>query len=161
MEINIESLINLTGIHITNMEISEKQAYIYCQSDDDTNICPKCHAITSTVRMYKKRTIKDLALLGRSVYLILSSRQFQCKNCKSFFNERFSFVEPSKTMTTLRPWPMLRYEEYVYKMTQKATLSYVANFENLDPKTVSTIFQTYSLKELDQKKSSMKIPGRT
>ncbi len=84
--------------------ISDKEAHIYYESNHPRGFCPVCQKPSSEVMMYQERTVRDMALLGRKVYLHLKTRQFHCTDCNRYFNESFDFVEPSKTMT-------IRYEQ--------------------------------------------------
>ncbi len=103
----MDLLLNLPSLRVTDYSISDKEAHIYCESILSFGYYPVCMKATSDVTMYQERILRDMALLGRKVSLHLKARQFCCKDCKRYFNERFDFVEPSKTMT-------IRYEKYIY-----------------------------------------------
>jgi transposase len=94
--------------------------------------------------MYQERSIRDMALLGRKVYLHLKTRQFHCKDCNRYFNESFDFVEPSKTMT-------IRYEQYIYFMADDICISQVCVKEDIVWLTVNSIYQKYADKQLDKR----------
>lgn len=54
---------------------------------------------TLSVQMYQECTIRDMALLGRKVFLHLSTRQFYCLDCGRYFNETFDFIDKHGTTT--------------------------------------------------------------
>lgn len=144
MEIDIELLLNLSKVKVLDCSISDKEAHIYCESTTIESVCPVCDKFTSEVLMYQERTIRDMALLGRKVYLHLKTRQFHCKDCNRYFNEFFDFVEPSKTMTT-------RYEQYIYFMADDICISQVCIKEDIVWSTVNAIYQKYADKQLDKR----------
>ena len=141
MEINVELLLNLPKVTVSDYSISDKEAHIYCESSSPEGVCPVCKNRTSQVRMYQERTIRDMALLGRKVYLHLQTRQFVCTNCSRYFKENFDFVEPSKTMTT-------RYEQYIYFMADHICINQVCIKEDIVWSTVNAIYQRYADQQL-------------
>ena len=144
MEINIELLLNLPKVKVLDCSISDREAHIYCESTNAESLCPVCKKLTSEVIMCQERKIRDIALLGRKVYLHLKTRQFHCKDCTRYFNESFDFVEPSKAMTT-------RYEQYIYFMADDICISRECVKEDIVWSTVNTIYQKYADKQLDKR----------
>ena len=144
MEINIELLLNLPKVKVLDCSISDNEAHIYCESTNTAGLCPVFHQPTSEVMMYQERKVRDMALLGRKVYLHLQTRQFDCLDCHRYFNESFDFVEPSKTMTT-------RYEQYIYFMADDICISQVCIKEDIVWSTVNAIYQKYADKDLDKR----------
>jgi transposase len=100
-----------------------------------------CLKPTIEIRMYQERTLRDMSLLGRKVYLHLKTRQFHCQACRRYFNESFEFVEPSKTMT-------IRYEKYIYFMIEDICTSQVSIKEDITWATANAIHKKYATKEL-------------
>ncbi len=103
-------------------------------------ICPNCGKKCSKVKSYSTRSIKDLPISGKKVILKLEVRQFEC-NCGNYFTEPFGFIRAYKHLT-------IRYEEYLYYRCKGTDLSYIAQKEDLDWKTVNEIFDTHSSKEI-------------
>ena len=151
MEINIELLLNLLKVKVSDFWISDKEAHIYCESTNTEGLCHVCKELTSEVMMYQERKVRDMALLGRKIYLFLKTRQFHCSNCNRYFNEFFSFaecrpVEPRKTMTT-------RYNNIftasaVRFMADDICISQVCVKEDIVWSTVNAICQRYADKDL-------------
>ena len=145
MEVSIELILNIPSLRVLDCSMTSKEAHIYCESVSTSGSCPVCKKTTSEVTMYQERNVRDMALLGRRVYLHLKSRQFCCRDCKRYFNETFDFVEPSKTMT-------IRYEAYIYFMTEHICISHICIKEDIVWSTVNSIYQRYSSKEISNKK---------
>lgn len=96
MDINIEFLFNLPKVKVLDCSISDKEAHIYCESTHPYGLCPVCQKPTSEAMMYQERTIRDMTLLGRKVYLHLKTRQFHCTDCNRYCYKFFDFVNPVK-----------------------------------------------------------------
>lgn len=141
MEIDLRLLLNLPHIEVTAFSMTDKEAHIHCKSLVDGGYCPLCLSKTSSVTMYQERCIRDMALLGRTVYLHLETRQFHCQTCHRYFNERFDFVKPSKNLT-------IRYETYLYKMSENICISDVSVKEDVAWATVNELHQRYGQKML-------------
>lgn len=141
MQIDIELLLNLPTLRVRDCSITEKETHIYCESVLESGYCPVCLKASKEVKMYQQREVRDLSLLGRKVYLHLRTRQFHCLNCKRYFNERYDFVAPNKTLTT-------RFEHYLYKMSEHICLTQVSVKEDVCWPTVNEIHARYAQKEL-------------
>jgi transposase len=134
MKIDLEALLNLPELEITSVEMTDQKLTVFCRSRFGQALCPSCLKKTQQVRRRYRRKVRDLSITGRDVYLELEERQFYCPDCDRYFSERFSFVEPNRTTTT-------RYEAYLYRRCQKATILDVAVQENLLWDVVQAIFQ--------------------
>ncbi len=137
MQIDLESLLNLPDVRVTEVQLSDREAHLFCASALDCGYCPQCWQPTRVVFRYHTRVIRDLSLVGRTVFLHLQSRQFHCPRCDRYFNEKFAFVEPSKTLTT-------RYEQHVYRMCQSICIIQVCVKEDLTWARVNDIYRRYS-----------------
>jgi transposase len=76
--------------------------------------------------------------------LHLSQRQFYGPDCDRHFNERFSFVDPKRTMTR-------RYERSVYECCKASTIQKMSAQENLVWPTVNEICPRGARKEIDER----------
>ncbi|MGQ9632569.1 MAG: transposase family protein [bacterium] len=66
-------------------------------------------------RQYE-RTIRDLPILGKEVYLHLQERRFHCLNCDSHFNEGFESVDIKQRQTK-------RFQEWIGREVRDSTIS--------------------------------------
>lgn len=150
MDINIELLLNLPKVKVLSYELSDKEVHIYCESVEKSSICPVCERKSSEVQMYQERKIRDMALLGRKVFLHLTTRQFQCKDCSRYFNESFEFVGKNGTMT-------IRYEEYIYFMLENICISDLCMKEDIAWATAQRIYEKYADKALSKRDVWQKV----
>lgn len=150
MDINIELLLNLPKVKVLSYELSDKEVHIYCESVEKSSTCPVCERRSTQVQMYQERKIRDMALLGRKVFLHLTTRQFQCKDCTRYFNESFEFVSKNGTMT-------IRYEEYIYFMLENICISDLCVKEDIAWATAQRIYEKYADKALSKRDVWQKV----
>ena len=136
-----ETLLGLQNLTVTKVKLSKERLDIWCESDLSSNHCPNCLKQCSSVNKHTERTIQDLMISGRQVYLHLKSRQFICKDCNRYFHEKYHFVSKHERMT-------IRFENYIYKRCIGADLTYVSVQEDLHWNVVSRIFEKWSNKDL-------------
>jgi transposase len=139
MQIDLKALLNLPELEITSVEMTDDVLKIKCRSSLGQAICPSCQQKTQQIRKYYRRTIRDLPITGREVYLDLEERQFYCPDCDGYFSERFSFVEVNRTTTS-------RLEGYIYRCCLKSTIKAISVQENLLWDVVEGIFHRQASK---------------
>ena len=134
MKIDMEVLLNLPELEITGVELSDQKLILHCRSRLGQGLCPSCLKPAQEVKKYYSRTIRDLSITGREVYLQLEERQFYCPCCDRYFSERFCFVAPNRTTTK-------RYEAYLFARCEKTSISQVCVLENLCWPAVQAIYE--------------------
>lgn len=110
-----EQILGIEEIRVDRVDWQEQALHIYCSSILEEALCPHCLNKRQVVHQTYERQFRDLPITGKEVYLHLSQRQFYCPDCDRHFNERFSFVDPKRTMAR-------RYERYVYECCKASTL---------------------------------------
>ena len=101
-----ELVLGIKEIQVDRVDWQDQCLHIYCSSAFEEALCPHCLNKRQGINQTYERQFRDLPITGKEVYLHLSQRQFYCPDCNRHFNERFSFVDPKRTMTR-------RYERYV------------------------------------------------
>jgi len=148
-----ELILGIKEIHVDRVDWQDQSLHIYCSSIFEEALCPKCLKKTQVINQTYERQFRDLPITGKEVYLHLSQRQFYCLDCHRHFNERFSFVDPKRTMTR-------RYERYVYECCKAGTIQKISAQENLVWHTVNEICQRGARKELDERPlSKVRVVG--
>lgn len=150
MEINIEQLLNLPLLEVTHVEFGSQKIEINCQSRSPVGCCPNCLEPCSEVTKYYERKVRDLAVFGKKVYLLIRCRQFHCVICNRYFSEHFDFVESSQNLTK-------RLEDYLYKMTKNISVNQVSLKEDVHWETVQNIYTKYSQRALCQHNDLSKV----
>lgn len=142
MTIELEALLNLPEIEVTGIELTEQQFVVHCRSRFGEALCPNCLRPTKEVKKYYQRTIRDLPITGRDVYLDLEERQFSCPDCERYFSERFAFVEPNRTTTQ-------RYEVDLCARCEKTSFAQGAVLENLAWPVVQAIYERQAARQVE------------
>jgi len=150
MKIDIEQLLNLPLLKVTEVDFGTQKIEIHCESRSPIGICPNCLEACGGATKYYKRTVRDMPVFGKKVYLLLQCRQFHCIPCKRYFSERFDFVDANQTLTK-------RLELYLYEMCKDISVNQVSLKEDLCWETVQAIYKKYSAKELGKSSDLSKV----
>lgn len=153
METLFEQLLGLTGLRIFKVEQKHDGYFLHCETYAKSCKCTKCGHVNIKVKQTYARTIRDLPISGKRVYLILYSRQYNCEQCHTNYYEKYDFVESNQNTTN-------RYSAYLYFLSKGADLSYVSEKESISYKTVTRIVKQYSqqaVKSFDGYKTVKKI----
>lgn len=142
MQIDIDSLLNLPHVKVTDFSFTDKEVLIELVRTPPSQNCPLCQQPSTTIRSYTSRKVRDLDILGRKTLLTLQSRQFECPDCHRFFIEDVGFVEGNRGLTQ-------RYEAYLYKMSLDTTIQQVSLKEDICWATVNRIHEQYSQEQLN------------
>lgn len=137
----IELLLGFAELSVSSVELSSKRIDLYCYSKLEEGICPSCLKKCNKVKSTVTRQIRDMALLGKEVYLHPESRQFVCTDCDRYFQETFSFVEANKNQT-------IRLEKYLYMCLKDSSFKQVAVRENVLWDVLQDLFNRYSQQEI-------------
>ena len=61
--------------------------------------CPKCKKKTNRVNRNDSQIIRDLPMMGKTVYLKINRRQMRCQKCGHKFVEELSYVKKNRKFT--------------------------------------------------------------
>lgn len=85
------------------IEVNEDKIKIHFSSKRKTCKCPSCKMLSSTVSTYFTRTVQDLNIIDKPLFLIIKLAKYRCKNsdCKTkIFSEKIEdFVETKQRRT--------------------------------------------------------------
>lgn len=104
-------------------------------------LCSYCNAAASTNRNLN-RSIRDLGCFGNIVYIDFHYREVRCARCGVVI-EKLEFVEPYARVTT-------RLAEAVGMLCEHMSISEVAEYFQLDWKTVKEIDKNYIRRQLEE-----------
>jgi transposase len=141
MQIDIDGLLNLPNVQVTDFSFTDKQVSVALSRTTKSEKCPLCQQSSNTVRSYTPRKVRDLDILGRKTFLTLECRQFECSACHRYFIEDIDFIEGNRGFTK-------RYEEYIYKMSTDTTIQQVSLKQDICWATVNRIHEQYSQQQL-------------
>lgn len=127
-----EQLLDLPKLSVTQVTIEPKHIHIECQSRIGQQNCPTCQQPTTTINQYYTRTIRDLNLGQRQVFLVVRMRQFLCQHCQRYFTESLNFAELGKDHTH-------RQADFMFMLARKQSYTEVAALVDTSPKTVERV----------------------
>ena len=137
-----EGLLNIPSLSIQDLKIEEKRIIINCQVRIASCKCPICGMVTHQVNQRYVRSIRDLNIANREVYLMLKIRQFYCKNCPHYFSEPLDFADSNQSHTH-------RQTDFMFLVGQKQSYAEAALILNTHPKTVERLVLASCKKQVD------------
>lgn len=133
-------LLNLPSLKVTEVKIEKQKINISCELSTKSCKCPNCRALSEQTHQRYKRSLRDMNIAAREVYLIVKVRQFYCKYCEKYFTERLDFADPNKSHTH-------RQEDFMFIVCRKQSYAESAVILNTHPKTVERTVLSYCKKQ--------------
>ena len=128
------------GFKYSTIENQRNLVHIYLKRTRKTAVCRKCGKRNPLRNESYTRTICDLDLGPKKCYITFSEVKLHC-HCGHRGYETIDFTRPYSHCTK-------RYEEFVYRLTERMTISDVVMITGLDWKTVKDIDKYYIKKRL-------------
>lgn len=138
-----EALLAIDSLSIEGVELSKNSLKIKCKiSSDKSQICPSCQEEVVLKTPKYRRSIRDLDISGRKVYLELQVHQYIC-DCGRHFSEQFEFVESGKSYTK-------RQAKWIFEMSAQQSHTQVGALVDMSHKTVERIcYNQVESREID------------
>lgn len=125
-------LLNLPSVVIDEVLVDGKSITIVCHVSKGMESCPNCGVESSQVNQYYYRTLRDLNMGERYVYLRVNMRQFYCKSCNRYYSETLDFADLNKEYTH-------RQTDYMFCLARKQSYTEVAAIVDVSPKTIERL----------------------
>ncbi len=90
------------NLKVDNLKVNHQTIEFWIHSKASEAQCPKCHQYSHKIHGHYSHTIQDLPIQGKTVYLHIDVKRFQCTNpqCSvKTFGEQFEFSEPKAQKT--------------------------------------------------------------
>jgi transposase len=140
----VTKLINLEGVKFKDIDIQEDSVHILVGLPHDFELCPTCLIPTSRLIDVTPKRYRDLDLNGRTCFIEVDLRRFECGNCLCTFTESLLFAAPYRRFTN-------RFEYEVYECCQETTATYAATKFGISDKTATEIY--YAIARQKQKRN--------
>lgn len=140
----VTKLINLKGVEFGDLDIQEDSVHILVRTTHDFHLCPKCLKPSSRLVNVTPKVYRDLDLIGRTCYIEVDLRRFECSDCFCTFTESLSFAAPYRHFTD-------RFEHEVYECCKETTATYAAAKFGISDKTAIEIYYTIAKQKQKQK----------
>lgn len=97
---DIDFLINIQELNITNVEQTEENILLHAEPTDSIQPCPcwKSKKITRQGVVYRRK-VRHLAVFEKTTFLNLPAILMKCKECSAYFVCEYACVAPKKPYT--------------------------------------------------------------
>lgn len=140
----VTHLLDLAQFTVTGygIEREEKQDILHINGEINTKvaICPSCHSLSSTVKEYKDRCVRDCDVWGKRTFLHFQTRRFECPECGHRFTEELKAIDWRRRQT-------IRFEQQVYEACLGNSKKGTAEIFHLSYTTVHRIFKRWAKKQ--------------
>lgn len=123
------SLLGLPNLKITNVVLSSTKIDISCETETKSWKCPICNTEKTAVHQRTTRTLRDLSMGARYVFLHILSKQFYCSSCHHYFHEELDFVNGNEGFTS-------RQKDFMFLISQHQDYQSTGAILNINAKTV-------------------------
>lgn len=140
----ITRLLGLEQFEITGygIERNGKQDILHLHGKVTTTvaICPCCHSLSTTIKEYKARCVRDCDVWGKRTFLHFQIRRFECPACGHRFTEELKDIAWRRRQT-------IRFERQVYEACLGSNKKRIADLFHLSYTTVDNIFKRWAKKQ--------------
>ncbi len=137
-------LLDLDQFEVTGygIEREEKQdiVHLYGEIKTDVAICPCCHSLSTTIKEYKERCVRDCDIWSKRTFLHFQTRRFECAECGHRFTEELKDIAWRRRQT-------IRFERQVYEVCLGNSKKRTAEIFHLSYTTVNRIFKRWVQKQ--------------
>ena len=91
--------LELPGYRVTQQRLAAKRYDIWVEPTATGAVCPRCGQPSTAYHDGYERTVRDLPILGRPVYLHMFQRRFKCVACGKPFHEPSEVVDWQQRQT--------------------------------------------------------------
>ncbi len=140
----LTELLGLEQFDVTGYGIErDKQqdiVHIYCKNNIDASLCPRCHAVSTSIKEHKDRCVRDCDVWGRRTFLHFQIRRLECPECGHRFTEELKDVGWKRRQT-------IRFELQVYEECLGGNKKRTAEMFHLSQTAVKRIFKRWAKKK--------------
>ncbi len=143
-EATLTHLLGLEQFEVTGYGVEQEAKqdilHLYGKIKTDAAICPCCQSISTTVKEYKDRCVRDCDVWGKRTFLHFQTRRFECPECGHRFTEELKDIAWRRRQT-------IRFERQVYAACLGNNKKRTAETFHLSYTTVNCIFKRWAKKQ--------------
>lgn len=87
------------NIVVEKIKFNDNKYYVNAHLKNKYVVCPFCGNRVKSIHSTHTRKIQDIPVQNHTVFINITVRQFNCRNCKKIFTEQLSFAEPTAHKT--------------------------------------------------------------
>ena len=127
----ITSLLELGDMEVLSFEQNSDSIFLQVEKARETQVCPRCGALTDKVHDYRIQQIRDLPVQGRNVYWNYRKRRYCCPCCEKRFYEKCALLPKYHQITNRVAFCALD------ELSRKQSMKDIAERMNVSPSRVS------------------------
>ena len=141
----LTKLLDLQHFEVTGYALEQTGSgaivHLFCHLTIDVGICPNCQVVSSQIKQYKDRCVRDHDIWGKRTFLHFQVRRFECPTCGLRFTEELATIGWRRRQTR-------RFEQCVYQQCLGSSKKETAEQFQLSQTTVAGIFQCWAKRQL-------------
>ncbi len=132
----------VTGYSVETTNIQDI-LHLFCELTLEAGICPHCQTVSTTIKQYKERCVRDCDVWGKRTFLHFRIRRFECLDCGLRFTEELSSIGWRRRQT-------YRFEQEIYRHCLRCSRKETAESYHLSQSTVQGIFKKWAKQHCSQ-----------
>jgi transposase len=150
-------LLDLLHFKVTGYAIEQTGTgdilHLFCHLTLEVGICPQCQTVSSHIKQYKKRCVRDHDMWGKRTFLHFRVRRFECPECGLRFTEELAQIGWRRRQTK-------RFEQAVYQQCLTSSKKETAAQFQLSQTTVQGIFKRWAKQQQSySKRQQIRVLG--
>ena len=146
-EATLTQLLDLPHFAVTGYSVETTSAqdilHLFCELTPEVGICPHCQTVSTTIKQYKERCVRDCDVWGKRTFLHFRIRRFECPDCCLRFTEELTSIGWRRRQT-------YRFEQEVYQHCLRCSRKETAESYHLSQSTVQGIFKKWAKQHCSQ-----------
>jgi len=143
-ESTLTHLLDLKHFEVTGYGIERDKSgdivHLICRLTIEVGICPHCQSVSSHIKQYKQRCVRDQDLWGKRTFLHFQLRRFECPECGLRFTEELAAIGWRRRQTK-------RFEQLVYQQCLHSSKKETAVQFHLSYTSVVGIFKRWAKRQ--------------
>jgi transposase len=117
--------------------------HLFCELSLEVGLCPCCQTVSTTIKQYKERCVRDCDIWGKRTFLHFRIRRFECPDCGLRFTEELASIGWRRRQT-------YRFEREVYQHCRRCSRKATAERFHLSQSSVEGIFKKWGKQHCSQ-----------
>lgn len=142
--------LDLPEFHIINQVINNDYYIAEINKDSSIERCAYCGYLSQHIHDQRTRTVRDLPIFNKPLYLRVHIKRFRCKNCNEVFSQAFESINPGQHQT-------IRYREFLYEQCYGSTIQKVSKEQKIAYSTLERIYYGIANEKLQKQQRDQRI----
>lgn len=126
-------LLELPEFEVTKQEIFDSHYLIHVEKTETKERCLFCGFHSSNIHDRRTKKVRDLSIMNKPLYLIVTVKRYYCENCGEVFSSPFESIELHQRYTN-------RFREFVYEQVLHSTVQDASQKLQIPYSTVERMF---------------------